>query len=124
MQTIRPLPYNGTLKVTTSKYYIPSGRCIQAIDYAKKNADGLVARTPDSLTNVFRTAAGREVRDGGGIRPDIEVKGDRVPNIVFYLMNEDIIFDYATRYCWDHPALASVDSFQLLMRITRSLKNW
>lgn len=113
VQTIRPLPYNGTLKVTTSKYYIPSGRCIQAIDYAKKNADGLVARTPDSLTNVFRTAAGREVRDGGGIRPDIEVKGDRVPNIVFYLMNEDIIFDYATRYCWDHPALASVDSFQL-----------
>lgn len=113
VQTIRPLPYNGTLKVTTSKYYIPSGRCIQAIDYAKKNADGSVARTPDSLTNVFRTAAGREVRDGGGIRPDIEVKGDRVPNIVFYLMNEDIIFDYATRYCWDHPALASVDSFQL-----------
>lgn len=113
VQTIRPLPYNGTLKVTTSKYYIPSGRCIQAIDYAKKNADGSVARTPDSLTNVFRTAAGREVRDGGGIRPDIEVKGDRVPNIVFYLMNENIIFDYATRYCWDHPALASVDSFQL-----------
>lgn len=113
VQTIRPLPYNGTLKVTTSKYYIPSGRCIQAIDYAKKNADGSVARTPDSLTNVFRTAAGREVRDGGGIRPDIEVKGDRVPNIVFYLMNEDIIFDYATRYCWDHPVLASVDSFQL-----------
>lgn len=113
VQTIRPLPYNGTLKVTTSKYYIPSGRCIQAIDYAKKNADGSVARTPDSLTNVFHTAAGREVRDGGGIRPDIEVKGDRVPNIVFYLMNEDIIFDYATRYCWDHPALASVDSFQL-----------
>lgn len=113
VQTIRPLPYNGTLKVTTSKYYIPSGRCIQAIDYAKNNADGSVARTPDSLTSVFRTAAGREVRDGGGIRPDIEVKGDRVPNIVFYLMNEDIIFDYATRYCWDHPALASVDSFQL-----------
>lgn len=113
VQTIRPLPYNGTLKVTTSKYYIPSGRCIQAIDYAKKNADGSVARTPDSLTNVFRTAAGREVRDGGGIRPDIEVKSDRVPNIVFYLMNEDIIFDYATRYCWDHPTLASVDSFKL-----------
>lgn len=113
VQTIRPLPYNGTLKVTTSKYYIPSGRCIQAIDYAKKNADGSVARTPDSLTNVFHTAADREVRDGGGIRPDIEVKGDRVPNIVFYLMNEDIIFDYATRYCWSHPTLASVDSFQL-----------
>lgn len=113
VQTIRPLPYNGTLKVTTSKYYIPSGRCIQAIDYAKKNADGSVARIPDSLTHVFYTAAGREVRDGGGIRPDIEVKSDRIPNIVFYLVNEDIIFDYATQYCWDHPAPASVDAFVL-----------
>ena len=113
VQTIRPLPYNGTLKVTTSKYYIPSGRCIQAIDYAKKNADGSVARIPDSLTHVFHTAAGREVRDGGGIRPDIEVKSDRIPNIVFYLMNDDLIFDYATQYCWDHPAPASVDSFKL-----------
>ena len=113
VQTIRPLPYNGTLKVTTSKYYIPSGRCIQAIDYAKKNADGSVARTPDSLTTVFHTAAGREVRDGGGIRPDIEVKGDKIPNIVFYLMNDDLIFDYATQYCWDHPTLDSVDDFKL-----------
>ena len=113
VQTIRPLPYNGTLKVTTSKYYIPSGRCIQAIDYAKKNADGSVARTPDSLTTVFHTVAGREVRDGGGIRPDIEVKGDKIPNIVFYLMNDDLIFDYATQYCWDHPTLASVDDFKL-----------
>ena len=113
VQTIRPLPYTGTLKVTTSKYYIPSGRCIQAIDYAKKTADGSVARTPDSLTTVFHTAAGREVRDGGGIRPDIEVKGDKIPNIVFYLMNDDLIFDYATQYCWDHPTLASVDDFKL-----------
>ena len=113
VQTTRNLPYNGTLKVTTSKYYIPSGRCIQAIDYAKKNADGSVARTPDSLTNVFHTVAGREVRDGGGIRPDIEIKEDKFPNIIFYLMNEDIIFDYATQYCWDHPTLASVDAFQL-----------
>lgn len=113
VQTTRNLPYNGTLKVTTSKYYIPSGRCIQAIDYAKKNADGSVARTPDSLTNVFHTVAGREVRDGGGIRPDIEIKEDKFPNIIFYLMNEDIIFDYATQYCWDHPTLTSVDAFQL-----------
>ena len=113
VQTTRPLPYNGTLKVTTSKYYIPSGRCIQAIDYAKKNADGSVARTPDSLTNVFHTAAGREVRDGGGIRPDVEVKGEKFPNILFYLMNEDLIFDYATQYCLTHEAPASVDSFAL-----------
>lgn len=113
VQTTRPLPYNGTLKVTTSKYYIPSGRCIQAIDYSKKIADGSVARTPDSLTNVFHTAIGREVRDGGGIRPDIEVKGSKFPNIIFYLMNEDIIFDYATQYCWSHKAPASVDEFKL-----------
>lgn len=113
VQTTRPLPYNGTLKVTTSKYYIPSGRCIQAIDYAKKNADGTVARTPDSLTHVFHTAAGREVRDGGGIRPDIEVKEDRFPNILFYLLNDDLIFDYVTRYCIKHPVLVSVDSIRI-----------
>ena len=113
VQTTRPLPYNGTLKVTTSKYYIPSGRCIQAIDYAKKNADGSVARIPDSLTTVFHTAAGREVRDGGGIRPDIEVKGDKFPNILFYLMNDDLIFDYVTQYCLTHPAVTSVDSIRI-----------
>lgn len=113
VQTTRQLPYNGTLKVTTSKYYIPSGRCIQAIDYAKKNADGSVARIPDSLTHVFYTAAGREVRDGGGIRPDIEVKGDKFPNILFYLLNDDLIFDYATQYCLTHPALVSIDSLQI-----------
>lgn len=113
VQTTRPLPYNGTLKVTTSKYYIPSGRCIQAIDYAKKNADGSVARIPDSLTTVFHTAAGREVRDGGGIRPDIEVKGDKFPNILFYLLNDDLIFDYATQYCLTYPAITSVDSIQI-----------
>lgn len=113
VQTIRPLPYNATLKVTTSKYYIPSGRCIQAIDYAKKNADGSVARIPDSLTTVFHTAAGREVRDGGGIRPDIEVKGDKIPNIVFYLMNDDLIFDYATQYCLEHPTLSSIEELKI-----------
>lgn len=113
VQVPRPLPYNGSLKVTTAKYYIPSGRCIQAIDYAKRNADGSVARTPDSLTHVFHTAAGREVRDGGGIRPDIEVKGEKYPNILFYLMNEDVIFDYGTQYVLNHPQLASVADFKL-----------
>lgn len=113
VQVPRPLPYNGSLKVTTAKYYIPSGRCIQAIDYAKRNPDGSVARTPDSLTHVFHTAAGREVRDGGGIRPDIEVKGEKYPNILFYLMNEDVIFDYGTQYVLNHPQLASVADFKL-----------
>ena len=113
VQTTRPLPYNGTLKVTTSKYYIPSGRCIQAIDYAKKNADGSVARIPDSLTTVFHTAAGREVRDGGGVTPDIAVKQEKLPNILFYLVNDNLIFNYATDYCLKHPTIPSAEKFEI-----------
>ena len=113
VQTLRNLPYNSSMKITTAKYYIPSGRCVQAIDYSKRNADGSIARTPDSLTTVFHTAAGREVRDGGGIRPDIEVKMDKTPNILFYLVNDDMIFDYATQYVIKHPTIAKVEDFQL-----------
>ena len=113
VQTLRYLPFNSSMKITTAKYYIPSGRCVQALDYSKRNSDGSIARTPDSLTNVFHTAAGREVRDGGGIRPDIEVKLDKTPNILFYLMNEDMIFDYATQYCIKHPAIEQVADFKL-----------
>ena len=113
VQTLRYLPYNTSMKVTTSKYYIPSGRCVQAIDYSKRNADGSIARTPDSLTHVFYTEVGREVRDGGGIRPDIEVKMERTPNILFYLVNEDMIFDYATQYVIKHPTIAGVKDFRL-----------
>ena len=113
VQTLRDLPYNSSMKVTTAKYYIPSGRCVQAIDYSKRNSDGSIARTPDSLTNVFHTAAGREVRDGGGIRPDIEVKMDKTPNILFYLVNDDQIFDYATQYVIQHPTIPEVKDFQL-----------
>ena len=113
VQTLRELPYNSSMKVTTSKYYIPSGRCIQAIDYSKRNSDGSIARTPDSLTNVFHTAAGREVRDGGGIRPDIEVEAGKTPNILFYLVNGDMIFDFATQYVIKHPEIGSVESFAL-----------
>ena len=113
VQTLRYLPFNSSMKITTAKYYIPSGRCVQALDYSKRNADGSIARTPDSLTNVFHTAAGREVRDGGGIRPDIEVKLEKTPNILFYLMNEDMIFDYATQYCIKHPTIDEVADFKL-----------
>ena len=113
VQVPRELPYNSSMKVTTAKYYIPSGRCIQAIDYAKRNADGSVARIPDSLTTVFHTAAGREVRDGGGIRPDVEVKAERFPNIMFYLLNDDMIFDYATQYCIKHPNIGEVKDFSV-----------
>ena len=113
VQTLRDLPYNSSMKVTTAKYYIPSGRCVQAIDYSRRNADGSIARTPDSLTNVFHTAAGREVRDGGGIRPDIEVKAEKTPNILYYLANDDMIFDFATQYCIQHPAIGPVSEFKL-----------
>ena len=113
VQTLRNLPYNSSMKITTAKYYIPSGRCVQAIDYSRRNADGSIARTPDSLTHVFYTSAGREVRDGGGIRPDIEVKMEKTPNILFYLVNEDMIFDYATQYVIQHPTIAAVKDFQL-----------
>lgn len=113
VQTSRDLPYNGSLKITTSKYYIPSGRCIQAIDYTHRNEDGSVGRIPDSLTTVFHTAAGREVRDGGGIRPDKEIKAEKMPNILYYLTIENLIFDYATNYCLAHPTIPEVDYFEI-----------
>ena len=113
VQTTRVLPYGGTMKLTTSKYYIPSGRCVQAIDYQHRNEDGSVGRIPDSLTTVFHTAAGREVRDGGGVTPDIEVKAKKLPNILFYLVNDNLIFDYATEYCLKHPTIPSAEAFEL-----------
>lgn len=113
VQVPRALPFGGTLKLTSSKYYIPSGRCVQAVDYKNRNADGYVGRIPDSLTNVFHTAIGREVRDGGGISPDIAVKGDKMPNILYYLMNDNLIFNYATEYCLKHKTIASAKDFML-----------
>lgn len=113
VQTTRPLPYGAAMKLTTSKYYIPSGRCVQAIDYQHRNADGSAGRVPDSLTNVFYTEAGREVRDGGGIRPDIEVEPQKAANILYYLVNDNQIFDYATQYCLKHPTIAPANEFKL-----------
>ena len=113
VQTTRPLPYGGTMKVTTSKYYIPSGRCVQAIDYSHRNTDGSVGRIPDSLTTVFHTAAGREVRDGGGVTPDITVEHKQAPNILYYLTRDNLIFDYATDYCIKHKSVAPALEFKL-----------
>ena len=113
VQTTRPLPYGGTIKITTSKYYIPSGRCVQAIDYAHRNEDGSVGRIPDSLTTVFHTRAGREVRDGGGVTPDVEVKPEKLPNILFYLVNDNLIFDYATDYCLKHATMPAPEQFEV-----------
>lgn len=113
VQTTRPLPYGGTIKLTTSKYYIPSGRCVQAIDYSHRNVDGSVGRIPDSLTTVFHTAAGREVRDGGGVTPDIVVEKKQTPNIIYYLSRDNLIFDYATDYCIKHKKVAAAQDFVL-----------
>ena len=111
------LPYNTNMKVTTSKYYIPSGRCIQAINY-KKGSGGYREHIPDSLTKVFYTRNGREVRDGGGIKPDVEVKGDTIPNIAFYLSasgqdSTEVMFDYVVDYIAKHPTIAPAAEFHI-----------
>ena len=113
VQSTRELPYNGNLKVTMSKYYIPSGRCIQAIDYSHKNPDGSAARIPDSLTTVFNTSKGRLVRDGGGVRPGFEVEEPKVPTIMYYLVSDMVAFDFATEWAQRHPSIGTIESFRL-----------
>lgn len=102
VQGTRPLPYNSLLKVTLAKYYIPSGRLIQALDYSHRNPDGSVARTPDSLTNVYHTAGGREVRDGGGLQPDSVIDWGTSNALVYGLVMGNHVFDYATKYVATH----------------------
>lgn len=113
VQVPRQLPYGGSIKITTSKYYIPSGRCIQAIDYKHRNADRSVGPIPDSLTHLFHTLAGRPVRDGGGVLPDIVIKDKKLPNILYYLASDNIIFNYATDYYLKHPTIASAADFHI-----------
>lgn len=106
VQGTRQLPFNTLLKVTLSKYYIPSGRLIQALDYSHRNPDGSVARTPDSLTNLYHTKAGREVRDGGGLKPDSIVNIENESALMYGLVMGSHLFDYATKYVATHPAPA------------------
>lgn len=113
VQTPRDLPYGGNIKITTSKYYIPSGRCIQALDYSHRNPDGTVAKTPDSLTNVFKTRNGREVRDGGGITPDFTITYDKSGTIGYYLITENIVFNFVTEWVQKHKSIASPQEFSL-----------
>lgn len=113
VQTTRQLPGGGYLKLTTSKYYIPSGRCIQALDYSHMMDDGKSTRIADSLTNVFYTAGGREVRDGGGIRPDVEPKEEELSTLLFYLIQDIALFDYATNYRISHDSIASAAEFNI-----------
>ena len=113
VQSTRMLPFNGTLKVTTAKYYIPSGRCIQEIDYSRRNDKGQAQHIPDSLTKVFYTAAGRPVRDGGGIRPDVECKPDTMPDILYSLSQSVVLFDFVNKWCLEHPTIAPMGEFKL-----------
>lgn len=111
VQTTRSIPYDGLLKVTVARYYIPSGRLIQAIDYSHRNPDGTVARIPDSLTNVFTTAAGREVRDGGGITPDVKVTYPDITRVTYNAVRDNWVFDYANRYRATHDHIAPAAEF-------------
>lgn len=111
------LPYNGSLKLTSNKYYIPSGRCIQAINY-RHSKGGYTEHIPDSLTHVFHTAGGREVRDGGGIKPDMEVVPDSLPNIAYYLASSgmdstEVMLNYEIDYINRHPTIAQPSQFEL-----------
>lgn len=103
VQSTLPVPYDGILKVTVSRYHIPSGRCIQQLDYSHRNPDGSVAAVPDSLTQVFKTVGGREVRDGGGIRPDIEIEGETLDAIVFAMSNQGRLFEFVNQLYLERP---------------------
>jgi carboxyl-terminal processing protease len=111
VQVTRPLSYNTQLKVTTAKYYIPSGRCIQALDFTHRNEDGSVGYVPDSLISEFKTRNGRIVKDGGGITPDIEIKPDLLNQVATELYVRNLIFDFATQYYWAHPEIKTPSQF-------------
>ncbi|GEP89416.1 C-terminal processing peptidase-3. Serine peptidase. MEROPS family S41A [Chitinophaga terrae (ex Kim and Jung 2007)] len=113
VQTTRPLPYNAKLKVTTAKYYTPSGRCIQAIDYSHRSDDGSVEYVPDSMRKSFTTLNGRPVKDGGGIEPDTKVEPTYISQVALTLLRKQFIFDWATEYYYKHPGIAPAAKFAL-----------
>lgn len=122
VQTTRDLPHGGNLKITISKYYIPSGRCIQAIDYSKKEEKEYSQRIPDSLTHEFKTLHGRTVRDGGGIHPDIQSSDTTSSTAEYYLYEKNIIFDYVTEYQKSHPTIPAIKDFQYTEQDYESFK--
>ncbi|MEQ8475455.1 S41 family peptidase [Fulvivirga sp.] len=124
VQITRPLTYNAQLKVTTAKYYTPSGRCIQALDYSHRNADGSVGKVPDSLKAEFKTVNGRSVYDGGGIDPDFDINKETLSPIAYTLFTKGHIFDYATQYFYSHEKIASAKSFKLTDAEYDEFKAW
>ncbi len=124
VQTTRPLSYNTQLKVTTAKYYVPSGRCIQAIDYSHRNADGSVGKLPDSLKTAFKTKNGRVVYDGGGVDPDILIEAPRKAAITVSLASKSLIFDYALKYRSKNPTIKPAKEFSLSESDYQDFVNW
>lgn len=113
VQATRNLAFNTKLKVTTAKYYIPSGRCIQAVDYTHRSGDGAVGYVPDSLISEFKTRAGRKVYDGGGVSPDIKIEAEKYSNIVFALVSQQVMFEYATQFVLENASIAAPGKFSL-----------
>ncbi len=124
VQTTRDLVYNTKLKVTTAKYYIPSGRCIQAVDYAHRNPDGSVGTIPDSLITAFKTKAGRTVYDGGGITPDVKIEPEKYAKITQELVIKDMIFDFVNEYALTHPSIPAPATFELTDDIYNDFKKY
>lgn len=124
VQSTRELPYNGSLKVTMSKYYIPSGRCIQQLDYSHRNADGSVGAIPDSLTSVFYTANGRPVRDGGGITPDFKITESEMPTMMYYLVSDFLLLDFVAQWAQEHKTIAPIDEFVITDKDFESFKQF
>lgn len=122
VQSTMQLPYDGLLKVTVGKYYIPSGRLIQALDYSHRNPDGTVARTPDSLTNVFKTLHGREVRDGGGLKPDVEIDWGKFNRLTYNLVRDNWIYDFANKYANTHESIPTAWEFTVTDEIYDEFK--
>ncbi len=113
VQTTRDLSYNTKLKVTTAKYYIPSGRCIQALDYSHRNDDGSVGHIPDSLITEFTTKNGRKVFDGGGVAPDIKIEGELLSPLAIELITNFMVFDFATKFAYENESIAQPEDFEI-----------
>jgi carboxyl-terminal processing protease len=124
VQATRPLTYNSQLKVTTAKYYIPSGRCIQAIDYSNRNEDGSIGKIPDSLKSAFQTRNGREVYDGGGVDPDITVGDLQLAPVTISLISKGLLFEYASEYFLDHDNISEPGSFTLSDEAYAAFVKW
>ena len=113
VQQTRKLSYNSQLKVTVAKYYIPSGRCIQALDYSNRNEDGSVGTVPDSLISTFYTRNGREVKDGGGVMPDIKMKNEEIADVTISIIRKRLIFDFATEFRYKNEEIVAAEDFEI-----------